>query len=244
MLTIDFRKLSPQSGDLILDAGCGEGRHVFACLNRPCTILGLDLNQHSLLKARYILESLKQKNEIKARYLLIRGDVLRFPFPDEIFDRIICSEVMEHFWDEKPLFAELTRVLKKGGRIAISVPTLVTEYIYGQLSKEYFRTPGGHVRKVIPQALAKAMAAHNLQVYAIGFAHAFHSPYWMLRCLCGLHQEKARVPLLYRKFLLLALFSPPLRFLEKIGNYFLPKSIILYGQKKLDHPGLNSSPVA
>lgn len=243
MLTIDFHKLSLRSGDLILDAGCGEGRHVFACVHWPCTILGLDLNQHSLLKARYILESLNKKSEIKARYLLIRGDVLRFPFPDETFDRIICSEVMEHFGDEKPLFTELTRILKKGGRIAISVPTLVTEYLYDRLSKEYFRTPGGHVRKVIPQTLAKAMAANNLQVYGIGFAHAFHSPYWMLRCLCGLHQEKAKIPRLYHRFLHLALFSSPLRFLEKIGNYFLPKSIILYGQKKFDPPESRSTSI-
>ncbi len=232
MLTIDFHKLSLRAGDLILDAGCGEGRHVFGCLPRPCTILGLDLNYHSLLKARYILECLRKKKEIRASYMLIRGDVLHFPFPDETFDRIICSEVIEHFRDDKLLLAELTRVLKKGGRIAISVPTLLTEHIYGQLSNEYFRTPGGHVRKVTPQALAQAMIANDLQIYGISFAHSFHSPYWMLRCLCGLHREKAKIPLLYHKFLHLALFSPALRFLEKIGNYFLPKSIILYGQKR------------
>lgn len=231
MLTIDLDKLSLNAGDLILDAGCGEGRHVFACLNRPCIIIGLDLNQHSLLKARYIIESLRQKNEIRGRFLLIRGDVLHFPFADETFDRIICSEVIEHFSDDKPVFAELSRILKTGGKIAISVPTFLTEYLYDKLSKEYFRTPGGHVRKVVPSILAKIMAENNLRVYGLGFAHSFHTPYWMLRCLCGLHKEKARIPALYHKFLHLSLYSAPLRFMERISNYFFPKSIILYGQK-------------
>lgn len=233
MLTIDFHKLSLNSGDLVLDAGCGEGRHVFACLNFPCTVLGLDLSQNSLLKAYYILKTLRQKNEIKGKFLLIRGDVFHFPFPNETFDRIICSEVIEHFRVEKLLIAELTRILKNGGRIAISVPTLITEYLYDKLSKEYFCTPGGHVRKVVPQVLAKTMSENNLQVYALGFAHSFHTPYWMLRCLCGLHQERAKIPSLYHKFLHLSLFSRPLRFLERIGNYFFPKSIILYGQKRI-----------
>lgn len=231
MLTIDFHKLALRPGHLILDAGCGEGRHVFASLGWPCTILGLDLNHYSLKKAHFIIESLKKKRELKGRALLIRGDVLHFPFATETFDCIICAEVLEHFPEEKILLAELTRILKKGGRIAISVPTLITEYLYDQLSYEYFRTPGGHVRKVVPQALAKSMAENNLQIYALGFAHSFHSPYWMLRCLCGLHEEKAKIPSIYRKFLHLALFSRPLRFLERIGNYFFPKSIILYGQK-------------
>ena len=103
--------------------------------------------------------------------------------------------------------------------------------VYDRLSYEYFRTPGGHVRKVVPRVLARYMEESRLRIYAVGFAHAFHSPYWMLRCIFGLHDEKAVLPGIYRKFLHLALFSRPLRFGEKLCNYFFPKSIILYAQK-------------
>ncbi|MBI5968763.1 MAG: class I SAM-dependent methyltransferase [Deltaproteobacteria bacterium] len=231
MLTVDFRKLPIGQGDLVLDAGCGEGRHAFECFRNDCSILGMDLNFQSLLKARYVLGQMKERKEGQGKVLLLRGDTLRFPFQDETFDKVICAEVIEHVADDRLGIAELGRILKTGGKIAITVPTLFTEHIYDQLSKEYYRTPGGHVRKVIPQTLARFMEESGLQVYAVGFAHAFHSPYWMLRCIFGLHQEKAVLPLIYKKFLHLSLFSRPLRLLEKLCNYFFPKSIILYAQK-------------
>jgi len=231
MLTVDFRRLPLAQWDLVLDAGCGEGRHVFECFRHDCSVLGMDLSHRSLLKARYVLGQMRERREAKGRVLLLRGDALRFPFPDGSFDKIICAEVIEHVDDEHRGIAELARILKTRGKIAVTVPTLFTEHLYDKLSQEYFRTPGGHVRKVVPKALARSMEENGLQVYAVGFAHAFHSPYWMLRCLCGLHDEKAIIPLVYRKFLHLALFSKPLRLSEKLCNYFFPKSIILYAQK-------------
>lgn len=231
MLTVDFRKLALQAGDLVLDAGCGEGRHVFECFRRECEIYGMDLDSRSLLKARYVLRQLENRREGQGRALLLRGDALQFPFPDRTFDKIICSEVIEHVADDRQGVKELARILKNHGKMAVSVPTLFTEHLYDRLSQEYFRTPGGHIRKVNPQGLARSLEENGLRVYALTFAHAFHSPYWMLRCIFGLHDEKARIPLMYRRFLHLALFSKPLRFSEKVCNYFFPKSIVLYAQK-------------
>jgi ubiquinone/menaquinone biosynthesis C-methylase UbiE len=232
MLTVNFRTLPLKKGDLVLDAGCGEGRHTFECYRHDCRILGMDLSHHSLLKAKYVLGEMKKKEEAKGRVLLLRGDALRFPFADGTFDKIVCAEVIEHLENDRYGVAELARVLAEGGKIAITVPTRMTEHVYDWLSKEYFRTPGGHVRKVIPRILAGYMEENSLRVYAVGFAHAFHFPYWMLRCIFGLHQESARIPALYRKVLTYSLFSRPLRLMEKFCNCFFPKSIILYAQKE------------
>lgn len=231
MLTVDFRRLPLGKGDLVLDAGCGEGRHTFECFRRECAVLGMDLSHQSLLKARYVLGQMEKREEARGKVLLLRGDALRFPFPGETFDKIICSEVIEHVEDERRGVAELARILTAGGKIAITVPTLLTEHVYDHLSKEYFRTPGGHVRKVVPRQLARSMEQNGLRVYAVGFAHAFHFPYWMLRCIFGLHREEATIPSIYRKILYYCLFSRPLRLLEKLCDYFFPKSIILYAQK-------------
>ncbi len=231
MLTVDFRRMPLHPGDLILDAGCGEGRHTFECVRHDCTVLGMDLDRQSLLKARYVLGQMKTRKEARGRVLLLRGNALGFPFPDEMFDKIICAEVIEHLYHDRPVVDELARILKKSGQIAVTVPTLVTEHVYDCLSAEYFRTPGGHVRKILPRALARSMELNGLRVYAVGFAHAFHSPYWMLRCVFGLHDGQAVIPKIYRRFLHLALFSRPLRISERMCNYFFPKSIILYAQK-------------
>lgn len=235
MLTVDFRQLPLNRGDLVLDAGCGEGRHTFECSRHDCGVLGMDLSHQSLLKARYVLRQMEKREEAKGRVLLLRGDALRFPFADETFDKVICAEVIEHVEDDRKGVAELARVLNGGGKIAITVPTRLTEHVYDLLSKEYFRTPGGHVRKVIPRVLARHMEENGLKVYAVGFAHAFHFPYWMLRCIFGLHRESAFIPAIYKKILYYGLFSQPLRFMEKFCDYFFPKSIILYAQKGKDH---------
>jgi SAM-dependent methyltransferase len=232
MLTVNFRKLPLQKEDLVLDAGCGEGRHTLECFRHDCSILGMDLDKKSLLKARWVLGEMKKRKDGNGKVLFLRGDALCFPFRTGTFNKIICAEVIEHVRDDRLGVAELSRILKAGGRIAITVPTTVTERVYKNLSDEYFRTPGGHIRIVNPQRLAQTMEGNGLRVYAVGFAHAFHSPYWALRCIFGLHDEKARIPLIYRKFLHLSLFSKPLRISEKIGNYFFPKSIILYAQKR------------
>jgi SAM-dependent methyltransferase len=191
----------------------------------------MDLSQQSLLKAKYVLGQMKKRNEARGRFLLLRGDALRFPFSDGTFDKIICAEVIEHVDDDRRGVAELARILNAGGKIAITVPTQMTEHLYDFLSAEYFRTPGGHVRKVVPRVLAGYMEESGLRVYAVGFAHSFHTPYWMLRCIFGLHRENAGIPALYKKFLTYSLFSRPLRYMEKAANYFFPKSIILYAQK-------------
>ena len=231
MLTVDFRHLPLREKDLVLDAGCGEGRHTFHCFRSNCSILGVDLDKKSLLKARWVLGEMKKRRDGNGRVLFLRGDTLRFPFRTGTFDKIICAEVIEHVRDDRLGIAELARILKPRGIIAITVPTTMTERIYNKLSDEYFRTPGGHIRIVNPKEMAACMEENHLRVYAVSFAHAFHTPYWMLRCLAGLHDEKARIPATYRKFLHLSLFSQPLRIIEKVLNYFFPKSIVLYAQK-------------
>jgi SAM-dependent methyltransferase len=231
MLTVDFRRLPLQGKDLVLDAGCGEGRHTFHCFRSNCSILGMDLDKKSLLKARWVLGEMKKRGDGNGRVLFLRGDALQFPFQTGTFDKIICAEVIEHVRDDRLGISELARILKPGGVIAITVPTTVTEHLYKRLSEEYFRTPGGHIRIVNPKTMAACMEENRLRIYAVSFAHAFHTPYWMLRCLSGLHDEKAAIPAAYRKFLHFSLFSQPLRLGEKILNYFFPKSIVLYAQK-------------
>lgn len=231
MLTVDFHRLPLQGRDLVLDAGCGEGRHTFHCFRSNCSILGMDLDKKSLLKARWVLGEMKKRKDGNGRVLFLRGDALRFPFRTGTFDKVVCAEVIEHVRDDRLGIAELARILKPRGKIAITVPTTMTERIYKRLSDDYFRTPGGHIRIVNPKEMAACMEENQLRVYAVTFAHAFHTPYWMLRCLVGLHNEKARIPAAYRKFLHWSLFSLPLRIIEKALNYFFPKSIVLYAQK-------------
>lgn len=231
MLTIDLKKFKPRPGDLILDAGCGEGRHTFALARLGCRVLGLDMDYTSLAKSQYVVREMKNQGEKLGPVLFLQGDNLKLPFQDGTFDKIICAEVMEHIHEDQEATAEFFRVLKPGGIMAVTVPTPITEHVYGRLSWHYFRTPGGHIRIYKPKQIFKVLTSGGLKIYAISFAHSFHSFYWVLRCLCGLHDEKARLPKLYHRFLHQVVLDKRLSRWEHSCNYFFPKSMVIYTQK-------------
>jgi ubiquinone/menaquinone biosynthesis C-methylase UbiE len=233
VLTVDFDKLGVRENHLVLDAGCGFGRHSLEYMRRGARVFSMDMDMESLLKTRFVLAELqRQGSRESSGFLVHSGDALKLPFRDETFDRIICAEVMEHVSDDYRACSELTRVLKKNGRIAITVPTFFSEAIYDCLTFEYFATPGGHVRKYLPKQLVKIMRQNGLEIYGVGFKHAFHTVWWMIRCVVGLHYSDHPITRGYHKFLHLGLYSNLMRRCERFSNYFFPKSIVIYAWKR------------
>ncbi len=234
MLTVDFDLLDIKPGDVVLDAGCGEGRHSFEFVAHGANVFSMDMDIESLRKTRFVLFDLIENmpRYQNGSFQVHIGDTLKLPFRDETFDRIICSEVMEHVDDDNMACSELVRVLKKGGRIAITVPTFISEFLFDIITFEYFSSPGGHVRKYIPGKLVKIMKNNNLEIYDIGFRHAFHTIYWMIRCVVGLHLNDHPFTKKYRDFLSICLRSESLSKLETFFDNFFPKSIIIYAIKK------------
>jgi len=100
MLTIDYNLMGVQDGERILDVGCGHGRHSWEAYKRNgCLICALDVEEESLIKTRYVLRIMDEQAKSKRNWLVIRGDAVNLPFKDAFFDRIICSEVLEHLSD-------------------------------------------------------------------------------------------------------------------------------------------------
>ncbi len=234
MLTVDFNKLAVKKGDTVLDAGCGSGRHSLEFAMRETKVFSMDLDMESLRKTRFTLAEIKKKNNEhkNSGYLVHCGNALNLPFKDETFDRIICSEVMEHVSNDKKACMELCRVLKKKGTIAVTVPTYFSEVIYDLLTYEYFSTPGGHIRKYMPGRLASLMRECGLEIYSVKFKHSFHTIWWIIRSVAGLHLDDHPLTRGYHKFLHLGLMSKFMRRSESFFDYFFPKSIILYAWKK------------
>jgi SAM-dependent methyltransferase len=214
-----------------LDAGCGEGRHSFALYRLDCRVFALDRDLTCLRKTQYVLREMERRGEAKGQALVLRGDNLHLPFRERTFHRILCAEVLEHIPDDGAAVEELVRVLRPGGLMAVTVPTPFTEAVYGRLSPEYFRTPGGHIRIYDPRELSELLTACGLRILSVGFAHSFHSLYWVLRCLCGLHNGEARIPKLYHRFLHQVVLHPGLSRFEQSCNYLFPKSMVMYARR-------------
>ncbi len=234
MLTVNFKLFPIENGDRFLDVGCGEGRHSFeACRLNPGMVCALDMDDLSLRKTHYVLHYMDTQQASRATWNVMRADSLNLPFRDASFDKIICSEVLEHVADEEEGIRELVRVLKPGGMLAVTVPTYLSEAVYWALDKDYYNHPGGHVRKFRASGLIAALRRNNLAICAIRYEHAFHSIYWLLRCIFGLKNEKAGIPALYYKFLELQIVtgSKFAQSMERVLNFFFPKSIVIYTRK-------------
>ena len=231
LLTVDLARLDVRPGDWVLDAGCGEGRHCFGCLERGANVVGLDLDLRSLRDASKRLRSSAQERGRVGE--MNQGDAFHLPYRDATFDRIICSEVMEHVHDYRAAARELARVTKPGGRVAVTIPTATSEHLYLRLGDEYFESPGGHIRIFRPRELAEGLAAAGLATTGVGFAHGFHTPYWVLRSVMHLpNADDSALVRGYRSFLIRATVSNLLDRIEKVLNYVCPKSLILYADKR------------
>lgn len=240
LLTVDLERLDVRPGHRLLDAGCGEGRHCFGAMVRGANVIGLDLDFDAIRDPSGILR--KRGEEQDRLGAMLQGDAFHLPFADQSFDRIICSEVMEHVHDYRGAVRELARVAKPGARIAVTIPTATSEHLYLRLGDEYFESPGGHIRIFRPRDLAEGLAAAGFDTLGCGFAHGFHTPYWMLRSVMHLPDaDKSRLVRAYREFLIRATASKWMDRLEGLLNYVCPKSIILYGQKRRVESGISAS---
>lgn len=230
LLTVDLARLEVGPGQLLLDAGCGEGRHCFGALERGARVVGLDLDLASLRAGAGALRFRGREKGVLAA--MLQGDAFRLPFRDATFDRVICAEVMEHVHDYGAAARELARVTKPGGRVAVTIPTATSEQLYLRLGDDYFESPGGHIRIFRPRELARGLARAGLETTGVGFAHAFHTPYWMLRSAVGLPRaDSFALVRLYRLFLIRATLSPLMARIEGLLNFVCPKSLILYARK-------------
>ena len=235
LLTVDLERLEVSPGERLLDAGCGEGRHCFGALERGANVVGLDLDRDSLRAAAGGLRD--RAHQRQALGAMIQGNAFALPFRDASFHKVICSEVMEHVHDYRAAARELARVLRPGGRIAVTIPTATSEHLYLRSGDDYFESPGGHIRIFRPRQLAEGLAQAGLATVGVGFAHSLHTPYWVLRSIAGLPRadESAWVRG-YRLLLIHATASPFARWIEGLLDYVCPKSLILYAEKPATAP--------
>ncbi|CAN5562755.1 class I SAM-dependent methyltransferase [soil metagenome] len=237
MLTVDFSRLGLKPGDLVLDMGAGAGRHAFEVYRRGAHIIALDYSLADLKDVSGLFAAMAEAGEVDASTAAatVNGDGTRLPFPDDTFDHIICSEVMEHIPDDSAAAAELARVRKPGGSLAVTVPTWLPEKICWAINSEYHApfVEGGHVRIFTEAALRTRFSDAGLTPREVHHAHALHSPYWWLKCAVGVTNDTNPLVQAYHRLLVWDITKAPklTRWTEKVLNPVLGKSLVLYATK-------------
>jgi ubiquinone/menaquinone biosynthesis C-methylase UbiE len=235
VLTVEFERFELAPGSRILDIGCGSGRHTAAAgrLERA-QVVGVDLALGDLAAAAERLRLHERLGDHgRGGWLLCAADGLRLPFGAERFDLVICSEVLEHVADPGRAAAEIARVLKPGGQLAVSVPRFWPERVCWRLSRDYAPTPGGHIRIYRRRELIALLSSAGLTPRAAHHAHGLHTPYWWLKCLVGPERKDVAGVNLYHRFLTWEMMKkPPLvRFVERLLNPVIGKSLVVYLRK-------------
>ena len=67
MLTVDYEQLGVNPGDLVLDMGCGAGRHAFETVRRGCRIVALDQNLRELVDVKNTFAAMIDAGELDAK---------------------------------------------------------------------------------------------------------------------------------------------------------------------------------
>ncbi len=145
---------------VVLDAGCGSGRvfqHRLA--GRVRRVLGVDVTN----------EPRGNENIDDAA----KADLRSLPFRSETFDLVVMSHVAEHLTEPEPVFRELARVLRPGGRLLVLTPnrwhyvTLAARALPQRLHVAFNGWRGVDARDVFPTAY-RANTASRLRALAEG----------------------------------------------------------------------------
>jgi len=100
-------------GDRVLDLGCGMGRFVAAARDAGADVVGVDIAERALERARRVAPGAD---------LRLVSDDGTLPLGHGEVDLVWCSEVLEHVPDTAGFLTEVRRVLRRGGRLLLTVP--------------------------------------------------------------------------------------------------------------------------
>jgi demethylmenaquinone methyltransferase / 2-methoxy-6-polyprenyl-1,4-benzoquinol methylase len=158
-----------QPGDRVLDAACGTGDLAIIAAKAGGTVTGLDFSEAMLERAR------RKSSDVE----WIRGDLLALPFGDDTFDSATVGFGIRNVADLPGSIAELCRVLRPGGRLAILEITrprgplrffysLWFDRIVPLLGKVL---PGGEAYTYLPASVRRFPGPDDLAAQMAGFTN-------------------------------------------------------------------------
>jgi SAM-dependent methyltransferase len=237
VLTVDYDRLGVRPGERLLDVGCGGGRHAFEAMRRGASVVAIDADPAVINEAAAMVAAMEAGDVATHDHggdgRGVAGNAGALPFPDGAFDRVIAAEVLEHIVDDGSVIAELVRVLRAGGTMAVTVPRWLPELVCWAISDDYHSTPGGHVRIYRKGTLLTRLQRAGLRAYGSHHAHALHVPYWWLRCAVGVRDDRHRLVQAYHRLLVWDMTSATsfTRVPERLLNPVLGKSLVVYVEK-------------
>ncbi|MCI0707465.1 MAG: methyltransferase domain-containing protein [Ignavibacteriae bacterium] len=100
-----------RKGNRVLDIACGPGQLAVAASQRGASAVGADFSKNMVRIARQLHPEIE----------FIESDAERLPFPAGMFDSVLINFGVLHFARPERVFAEVRRVLARGGTVGFTV---------------------------------------------------------------------------------------------------------------------------
>jgi ubiquinone/menaquinone biosynthesis C-methylase UbiE len=145
-----------RDGARILDAGCGFGGTI-ASLNERFSdldLVGLNIDPRQLERARQEVRP-RGFNQIN----FVEGDACQLPFEDASFDAVLAVECIFHFPSRDRFFQEVRRVLRPGGKLALS------DFVPVQMAKPVLQFLDYFVQDSVARTYGDINFRHTLSDY-------------------------------------------------------------------------------
>ncbi|TMD76200.1 MAG: class I SAM-dependent methyltransferase [Chloroflexi bacterium] len=151
----------PKSGNgsplRLLDVGCGTGTMVASLARYGCAY-GVDVDHEAV---GYCLE--------RGLDVVAQASGEHLPFPDESVDVATMLDVLEHIADERASLSEVTRVIRPGGHLLVSVPAY--RFLWGAQDEVSM-----HHRRYSARLLRERVEAAGLVVRRLTFFNTLLFP--------------------------------------------------------------------
>ncbi len=167
---------------VVLDAGCGMGRHTHWLLARGARVLALDASP---------AVDVAHANNASERAVFLQADVLQIPLDSDTCDLACCLGVLHHLEDPERAMRELVRIVRPGGRVLIYVYHDVRETSATRQRLLWLVTQARKVTTRMPLPLLRAVTLAFAALLWVGYV----LPGKLLSSLPALRPRLAALPL-------------------------------------------------
>jgi len=112
-----FLEMLEGTSGRVLEVGCGSGQMQYELLKRGYEAVGIDISPGMIKASRGRIKELLPHADPQ----LMVGDLESLSFPDAAFDIVLAAGVIEYLASDEKSFSEISRVLKPGGIVLLSV---------------------------------------------------------------------------------------------------------------------------
>lgn len=131
-----LKALQGRKYNTMLDIGIANGRQAETYHTFINKLVGIDISPKQLEYAKATTDKLKLNAEFR-----VCNDASKLDFPDESFDAIICTRVLQHLYDWKGAITDFRRVLKPGGDLILITYNRFSIYGIGKWFQKVFQDP-------------------------------------------------------------------------------------------------------